>query len=76
MTFRGISSLIDKFEDFNFLDYTPSAGDQPFQKLEEYLDKQKDRNNHRGKSGAGARIIARKSIGSKADRLSFFFVSR
>lgn len=28
----------DKFEDFNFLDYTPSAGDQPFQKLEEYLE--------------------------------------
>ena len=27
----------DKFEDFNFLDYTPSAGDQPPQKLEEYL---------------------------------------
>ena len=26
-----------KFKDFNFLDYTPSTGDQPLQKLDEYL---------------------------------------
>jgi len=26
-----------KFEDFNFLDYTPSAGEKPLKKLDEYL---------------------------------------
>lgn len=45
-----------KFEDFNFLDYTPSAGEQPLQKLNEYLSNKRIEINTEG-SAPGPELL-------------------
>lgn len=46
-----------KFKDFNFLDYTPSAGEQPLQKLNEYLSNKRTEINTREKVATGPELL-------------------
>jgi len=46
-----------KFKDFNFLDYTPSAGKQPLQKLNEYLSNKRIEINTEEKVAPGPELL-------------------
>ena len=54
-----------KFEDFNFLDYTPSAGEQPLQKLNEYLSNKRIEINTREKVAPGPELLPERVLVQK-----------
>ena len=67
----------DKFEDFNFLDYTPSAGDPPVQKLEEYLSNKRIEINTEEQVALGPELLPERVLVQKLiDYLSSLPVDR